>query len=144
MGGKRVKGRMYGRGMKKVMCVVCLCVVGCLYQGVNSVYYVMMETEPYYEEGVQEGVYVFLVFRDKNMEIVHFYDAACTGVISVEGDGLHYEKEVVFDSSELVGRRGGILVLKEEVKSEYGDITVKVTIEGRGEFHSEKKNVKIG
>ncbi|MBU7018516.1 MAG: hypothetical protein HXS44_13475 [Theionarchaea archaeon] len=130
--------------MRKVMCVVCLSVVGCLYQGVNSVYYVMVETEPYYEDGVQKGVYVFLVFKDRNMEIVHFYDAECKGVISVESDGLRYEKEVVFDSSELVGIKGGILILKEEVKSEYGDITAKVTIEGRGEFHSEKKNVRIG
>ena len=132
--------------MNRFTYIVIVCVVGCLHQGVGGVYYVTVETEQYDEngDGVLEGVVVFLMFKDRELEPVVFYDAECKVVLSVySGGGLIYEKEVFFDSSELVGRRGGILVTGEEVGCEYGDIMVTVTIEGRGEFRSEKKNVKF-
>ena len=132
--------------MNRFMYIVILCVVGCLHQGIAGVYYVTVETEQYDEngDGVLEGVVVFLVFKDRELEPVIFYDAECKVVLSVYSDGEPvYEKEVLFDSSELVGRRGGIFITGEEVGCEYGDIIVIVTIEGRGEFRSEKKNVKF-
>ena len=132
--------------MNRFTCILILCVVGCLHQGVAGVYYVTVETESYDEngDGVLEGVLVFLMFKDRELEPVVFYDAECKVVLSVYSGGeLMYENEVLFDSSELVGRRGGILVTGEEVGCEYGDIIVIVTIEGRGEFRSEKKNVKF-
>jgi len=105
----------------------------------------MVETEPFDkdEDGIQEGIMIFLVFRDRELEPVSFYDAECRVVVRVYGDGMVYEKEVLFDSSGLVGRQGGIVVLSEDVGVEYGDIVVVVTIEGRGEFHAEKKGVNF-
>ncbi|KYK37044.1 MAG: hypothetical protein HXS48_09330 [Theionarchaea archaeon] len=131
--------------MKRSLCVLVLLVVGCFEQGVRGVYYVMVETEPFDkdEDGIQEGIMIFLVFRDRELEPVSFYDAECRVVVRVYGDGMVYEKEVLFDSSGLVGRQGGIVVLSEDVGVEYGDIVVVVTIEGRGEFHAEKKGVNF-
>lgn len=128
--------------MKRLLCIVVL-VMGCLEQGVRGVYYVTVETEPYYEEGAQEGVMVFLVFRDRDLEPVSFYDAACRVVVKVSSDGMMYEKEVLVDSSGLVGRQGGIVIKGEDVGVAYGDVVVVVVIEGRGEFHAEKKDVKL-
>lgn len=130
--------------MKRVLLLV-LCVVGCFQQGIKGVYYVAVETEQY-KDGVQEGVTVYLVFKGRDMEPVSFYDAECRAVVKVYGDGVVYEKEVLFDSSELVGEAGGgIVITKEEVGfTGLVDITVVVTIEGRGEFRSEKRDAKIG
>ena len=127
--------------MNRFTYIVVLCVVGCLHQGVTGVYYVTVETEP-----CTAGVTVFLVFRDRDMEPVTFYDGECTAVISVYNTGVVYEKEVFFDSSTSVGRPGGgITILREEVNNiSRGDIKVIVTIKGRGEFRSEKKNVYFG
>jgi hypothetical protein len=128
--------------MRLMYGIVLACVgvcTGCLYQGVNSVYYVTVETEPLdtNNDGLQDGVTVYLLFRDQNFEIVHFYDADCSVVITVNG----YEKEVHFESSEMVGRAGGGIPVVLDI--EQGDISIVVVIKGRGEFHTEKKNVKF-
>lgn len=131
--------------MKQMLCVLVLLVVGCLEQGVRGVYYVMVETEPFDKDGdgIQDGITVFLVFRNRELEPVSFYDAECRVVLRVYGNGVVYEREVLFDSSELAGRQGGIVVLSEDLGVEYGDIAVVVTIEGRGEFHAEKRGVNF-
>jgi len=134
--------------MKRFAWILVLCVAGCFYQGVKGVYYVTMETESLDADGdgVQDGITVFLVFRDRDFNVVSFYDAECRAVVRVYDDhGLVCEKEVSFDSSELVGKAGGgIPVVVSNGDNKYGDITVVVYIEGRGEFHTEKKNVKLG
>lgn len=126
------------------MWIVILCVAGCFYQGVKGVYYVSVETEVLDEDGdgVQDGVIVFLVFRDRDMNVVSFGDAECTAVIKVYNSrGLVCEKEISFSSSAMVGEQGGgIPVLVEE--GVY-DIEVVVKIEERGEFRTEKE-VKVG
>lgn len=130
--------------MKRFAFILILCCMGC--QGISGVYHVTMKTEPYDGDGdgVQDGITIFLVFRDRELEPVSFYDAECTAVITVYGDGILYEKEVFFDSSELVGKAGGgIVILSEEAGIEYGDVLVVVTIEGRGDFRCEKKNVRL-
>lgn len=131
--------------MKRLVLLVLL-VTGCLYQGVASVYYVTVETEEIDEngDGVQDGVNLFLVFKNREFEQVSFYDAECRATVRVyQGDEMVYEKEILFDSSELVGRAGGIVITTEDV-SGTGDIQVFVVIEGRGEFRSEKKDVNFG
>lgn len=130
--------------MKRFAFILILCCMGC--QGISGVYHVTMKTEPYdgNGDGVQDGITIFLMFRDRELEPVSFYDAECTAVIRVYGDGVLYEKEVFFDSSELVGKAGGgIVILSEEVGIEYGDVLVVVTIKGRGEFRCEKKKVRL-
>ena len=129
--------------MKRLILV--LLVTGCLYQGVASVYYVTIETEEIDKngDGVQDGVNLFLVFKNREFEQVSFYDAECRATVKVYQGEMVYEKEVLFDSSELVGRAGGIVITCEEV-SGTGDIKVLVVIEGRGEFRSEKLNVDFG
>lgn len=131
--------------MKRFMWIVVLCVAGCFYQGVRGVYYVSMETEVLDEDGdgVQDGVTIFLLFRDRDMNVVSFGDAECTAVIKVySSEGLVCEKEVSFDSSAMVGEQGGgiPIVMEDGVY----DIEVVVRIEGRGEFRTEKKKVKVG
>lgn len=135
--------------MKRLVCVFVFLVAGCFYQGVKGVYYVTMETEPLDVDGdgIQDGVTVFLLFRDRDFSVVSFYDAECTAVVRVyDEDGLVFEKEVSFDSSVLVGEAGGgipVVVPEDENGSMYGDITVVVIIGGRGEFRTEKKNVRL-
>lgn len=123
----------------RVLCGVLLVLMGagCVYQGVTNVYYVTIETEPLdaNNDGFSDGVTVYLLFKDRNFEPVHFYDAECTAVITVNG----YTKEVHFESSEIVGRPGGGIPVV--LDCEQGDISVVVVIEGRGEFHAEKKDV---
>jgi hypothetical protein len=119
--------------------IVCVLVVGCLVQGVNSVYWVTVETEL-----CEEGVRVMLVFRGQDMEEVSFSGVEGRAVI-LYGEGVVCEKEVLFSSSEEVGRGNGVVITREEVgDAEMVDILVEVTIEGRGVFHAEKKDVKIG
>lgn len=132
----------------KPLCVVVLCLlVGCLSQGVRGVYYVSVETEPLDEngDGIGDGITIFLVFRDRDLEPVSFSDAECVATVRVYGgNGLMCEKVVSFDSSALVGKEGGgIVIVGEEVQENYGDVKVVVTIEGRGEFRSEKKHVRL-
>ena len=129
--------------MKRLILV--LLVTGCLYQGVASVYYVTIETEEIDKngDGVQDGVNLFLVFKNREFEQVSFYDAECRAIVRVYQGEIVYEEEVLFDSSELVGRAGGIVITCEDV-SGTGDIQVSVVIEGRGEFRSEKKDVDFG
>ncbi len=127
--------------MRLLILVLVVCgIVGCFQQGVKGVYYVSVETESLDVDGdgIQDGITVFLVFRNRNFEEVSFYDAECTAKIRVYGEGLVYEKEVSFDSSG-----GSFEILSEEAGMEYGDISVVVRIEGRGEFRSEKKNVRL-
>lgn len=133
--------------MKRLILIVVLLVTGCFYQGVQSVYYVTVETEAIDEDGdgVQDGVSVFLVFKDREFEPVSFYDAECRATIKVyKGDKMVYEEVVLFDSSEMVGRAGGGIVIDSEEVSGTGDIRILVVIEGRGEFRSEKKDVDFG
>ncbi|MBU7010972.1 MAG: hypothetical protein HXS46_09800 [Theionarchaea archaeon] len=130
--------------MKRFIWIVVLCVAGCFYQGVKGVYYVTMETELLDEDGdgVQDGVIVFLLFRDRDMNVVSFDNAECTTVIKVyNSEGLVSEKEVSFSSSAMVGEQGGgiPIVVEEGVY----DIEVVIKIEGRGEFRTEKE-VKVG
>ncbi len=131
----------------KLLCVVVLCLlVGCLSQGVRGVYYVTVETEPLDDngDGIGDGITIFLVFRGRDLEPVSFSDAECVATVRVYGEnGLMYEKVVSFDSSALVGKGGGIVILGEDVQEDYGDVKVVVTIEGRGEFRSEKKHVRL-
>ena len=128
------------------MLIVVLLVTGCFYQGVYSVYYVMVETEVIDDDGdgVQDGVSVFLVFMDRDFEPVSFYDAECRATVKVYTDKMVYEEVVLFDSSELVGRAGGGIVIDSKEVSGTGNIQVFVVIEGRGEFRSEKKGVDFG
>jgi hypothetical protein len=132
--------------MNRFIFIVIFCATGCLSQGVKGVYYVTVETEPLDVDGngVQDGISVFLLFKDRNLEPVSFYDAECKVIVRIyDGKNMVYEKEVFFDSSELVGRPGGGIPLRLGSNSGYGDIRVIVVIAGRGEFHSEKKNVKL-
>jgi hypothetical protein len=132
--------------MNRFTWIVIFCAAGCLSQGIKSVYFVMIETEPLDVDGDgrQNGISVFLLFTDRELEPVSFYDAECKAILRVyDGKNMIYEKEVFFDSSELVGRAGGGISLRLDSDSEYGDIKVIVVIAGRGEFHSEKKNVKL-
>ena len=130
--------------MKRFIWIVVLCVAGCFYQGVKGVYYVSVETELLGQDGdgMQNGVIVFLLFRDREFNVVSFDDADCTAVIKVySSEGLVCEKEVLFSSSAMVGEQGGgiPIVVSEGVY----DIEVVVRIEERGEFRTEKK-VKVG
>lgn len=131
--------------MKRLLCVLVLFIGGCFEQGIRGVYYATVETEPFDKDGdgIQDGITVFLVFRDQELEPVHFYDAECEVIVKMYGNGVVYEKKVLFDSSELVGRQGGIVILSKDVGIEHGDIAVVVIIEGRGEFHAEKKGVNF-
>jgi hypothetical protein len=127
--------------------LVGLCVVlGCLSQGVRGVYYVLVETEPYdgNGDGLQDGILVFLLFRDRELEPVVFYQADGTAHIWVYQNGeVVGEKEVSFDSSEMVGESEGGILVKTSGK-ELGTVRVSVHIKGRGDFTAEKRDVALG
>jgi hypothetical protein len=124
-----------------------LCVVtGCLGQGVRGVYYVLVETEPYdgNGDGLQDGIIVFLLFRDRELEPVVFYQAEGTAHIWVYQEGeIVGEEEVSFDSSEMVGESEGGILVKTSGKG-LGTVKISVSIKGRGEFTAEKRDVVLG
>ncbi|MBU6999198.1 MAG: hypothetical protein HXS51_00405 [Theionarchaea archaeon] len=130
-----------------VMLLLGLCVVaGCLAQGVLGVYYVMVETESYdaNEDGEQDGIIVFILFKDRELEPVVFYEAEGTAHIWVYQEGMVVgEEEVWFDSSEMVGKSEGGIPVRTSGKG-LGTVTVKVSIERRGEFTAEKRDVIVG
>jgi hypothetical protein len=127
--------------------LVGLCVVlGCLIQGVRGVYYVLVETAPYdgNGDGLQDGIIVFLLFRDRELEPIVFYQADGTAHIWVYQDGETVgEEEVSFDSSEMVGESEGGILVKTSGEG-LGTVRVSVHIKGRGEFTAEKRDVVLG
>ncbi|MBU7013638.1 MAG: hypothetical protein HXS43_02305 [Theionarchaea archaeon] len=129
-----------------VLIVGLLVATGCLAQGVQGVYYVLMETDPYdgNGDGLQDGIVVYLLFRNRQLEPVVFYEGKGTAHIWVYQEGNLVGEEVAsFDSSEIVGKSQGGIVVKTAAKG-LGTVTARVNIEGRGEFTAEKRDVVLG
>ncbi|MBU7042409.1 MAG: hypothetical protein HXS47_02365 [Theionarchaea archaeon] len=126
---------------------VLLIVTGCLQQGIKGVHYITGEIDSIDKDnnGIAEGIHIFIAFRDHDGEALSFSDAQCQATITCSiHQKIIYEKSVSFETSSSVGEGGGIILLfSDPPPAQQFDIDVTVEIEGRGIFQWTKPEYSI-